>query len=43
LERAIAAGKPAVIELQTDPELVTTRTTLTALREAALKRAAAHD
>ena len=43
LERAIAAGKPAVIELQTDPELVTTRTTLTALREAAPKRAAAHD
>ncbi|HEX6978994.1 MAG TPA: thiamine pyrophosphate-binding protein [Alphaproteobacteria bacterium] len=41
LERAIAAGKPAVIELQTDPELVTTRTTLTALREAALKRASA--
>jgi acetolactate synthase-1/2/3 large subunit len=39
LERAIKANKPAVIELQTDPNLVTTRTTITALREAALARA----
>ncbi|HEX2117007.1 MAG TPA: thiamine pyrophosphate-binding protein [Alphaproteobacteria bacterium] len=39
LERAIKSNKPAVIELQTDPNLVTTRTTITALREAALARA----
>jgi acetolactate synthase I/II/III large subunit len=39
LERAIKANRPAVIELQTDPNLVTTRTTITALREAALARA----
>jgi acetolactate synthase-1/2/3 large subunit len=39
LERAIKANKPAVIELRTDPNLVTTRTTITALREAALARA----
>lgn len=38
LDRAIRSGKPAIIELRTDPELVTTRTTLTALREAALAR-----
>lgn len=37
-ERAVAARKPAVIELRTDPELISTRTTLTAIREAALKR-----
>ncbi len=40
-ERAVAARKPAVIELKTDPELISTRTTLTAIREAALKRRAA--
>ena len=39
LERAIKSNKSAVIELQTDPNLVTTRTTITALREAALARA----
>jgi acetolactate synthase-1/2/3 large subunit len=39
LERAIKSNRPAVIELQTDPNLVTTRTTITALREAALARA----
>lgn len=39
LNRAIQSGKPAIIELRTDPELVTTRTTLTALREAVLARA----
>jgi acetolactate synthase-1/2/3 large subunit len=38
LERAIDSGKAAVVELQTDPELITTRMTLTALREAALAR-----
>ena len=36
--RAVAAKKPAVIELKTDPELISTRTTITAIREAALKR-----
>jgi acetolactate synthase-1/2/3 large subunit len=39
LERAIKANKPAIIEMRTDPNLVTTRTTITALREAALARA----
>ncbi len=38
--RAVAAKKPAVIELKTDPEMITTRTTITAIREAALKRQA---
>ena len=41
LERAMKSGKPAVIELRTDPELVSTRLTITALREAALARAKA--
>ncbi len=35
-DRAAAANKVAVLELRTDPELVSTRTTLTALREKAL-------
>ena len=35
-ERALASGKAAVIELRTDPEVASTRTTLSALREAAL-------
>lgn len=38
LERAMAAGTAAVIELQTDPEAINTRTTLTAIRDAAVKR-----
>ncbi len=38
--RAVASKKPAVIELRTDPELITTRTTISAIREAALKRQA---
>ncbi len=42
LDRAIKANKPAIIELRTDPNLVTTRTTITALREAALARAKEH-
>ena len=37
-ERAAAAGKPAVIEMRIDPEAITTRTTLTAIREQALKK-----
>ena len=36
--RARAAGTPAVIELRLDPEAITSRTTLTALRDAALAR-----
>jgi acetolactate synthase-1/2/3 large subunit len=36
--RALAAGTPAVIELRLDPEAITSRTTLTALRNAALAR-----
>ncbi|MDP7242555.1 MAG: thiamine pyrophosphate-binding protein [Rhodospirillales bacterium] len=36
-ERALASGKAAVIELRMDPEVASTRTTLSALRESALK------
>ena len=35
LERAVAAGRAALIELQTDPEQVSTRLTIKALRERA--------
>jgi acetolactate synthase-1/2/3 large subunit len=35
-ERCLAAGKPALIDLVVDPEAITTRTTLTEIREAAL-------
>jgi acetolactate synthase-1/2/3 large subunit len=38
-ERAAKSGKAALIELRTDPELITTRTTIAALREAAKARA----
>jgi acetolactate synthase-1/2/3 large subunit len=34
-EEAVASGRPAVIELQMDPEMITTRTTLSALRRQA--------
>ena len=37
-ERAAASAKPSLIELRIDPEAITTRTTLTAIREQALKR-----
>ena len=37
-ERALGSGKAAVIELRMDPDVINTRTTLTALREAAAKR-----
>jgi acetolactate synthase-1/2/3 large subunit len=37
-ERALASGTPAVIELRLDPEAITSRTTLTKLREAALAK-----
>ncbi|HEX7954494.1 MAG TPA: thiamine pyrophosphate-binding protein [Burkholderiales bacterium] len=36
-ERALAAGKPALLELRIDPEAITTRTSLTAVREQAVK------
>jgi acetolactate synthase-1/2/3 large subunit len=35
LDRAMASGKPAVIELKLDPEALTPRQTLSAIREAA--------
>src|SRR5262249_39067253 len=37
-ERALASGTPAVIELRLDPEAITSRTTLTKLREVALAK-----
>jgi acetolactate synthase-1/2/3 large subunit len=37
-ERAITAGRPALLELRIDPEAITTRTTLSAVRSAALAR-----
>lgn len=36
LAEARACGRPALIEIQTDPEAITTRTTLTQIREAAM-------
>jgi len=39
-ERAVKSGKAALIELRTDPELISTRLTITALRDAAKARAA---
>jgi acetolactate synthase-1/2/3 large subunit len=38
LERAIASNRPALIELRTDPELISTRLTITGLRQSALQR-----
>ncbi len=40
LDRALAAGKPAVIDILTDPDAITTQTTLSRIREKAL---AAHN
>ncbi len=37
LERSLASNKPAVVELQIDPEAITPRTTLTAIRAEAMK------
>jgi len=37
-ERAVASGKPALIELRVDPEAITPTATITALREAALTK-----
>ena len=36
-ERAVASGKPALIELRIDPDAITPATTLSAIREKALK------
>jgi acetolactate synthase-1/2/3 large subunit len=36
-ERAYASGKPALIELRIDPDAITPATTLSAIREKALK------
>jgi acetolactate synthase I/II/III large subunit len=37
IETALKCGKPAVLDLKVDPEAITTRTTLTAIREASLR------
>jgi acetolactate synthase-1/2/3 large subunit len=34
-DRAVASGKPAILDARTDPERITTRGTITALRAAA--------
>jgi len=39
-EAALAAGRPALLELQTDPEIITPRTTLRAIRDAAARASA---
>jgi acetolactate synthase I/II/III large subunit len=36
-ERAYASGKPALVELRIDPDAITPATTLSAIREKALK------
>ena len=38
-EEALASGKPALLELRIDPDAITTRTSLTAIREDALRAA----
>jgi acetolactate synthase-1/2/3 large subunit len=35
VERALASGKPALVELRMNPDQITTRTTITAMRAAA--------
>ena len=37
-ERAVGSGKPAVIEIMTDPELISSRATVTSMREHAKRR-----
>lgn len=37
-DRALKSGKAALLELRVDPEMITTRTTLTAIREASLAK-----
>ncbi len=39
-EAALAAGRPALLELRTDPDMITPRTTLRAIRDAATRAAA---
>ncbi|MBV8662546.1 MAG: thiamine pyrophosphate-binding protein, partial [Hyphomicrobiales bacterium] len=39
-ERARRSGKPAILHVKVDPEAITPATTLSAIREAALKRRA---
>ncbi len=39
MERALASGKPALVELRMNPDQITTRTTLTAMRAAAKPQA----
>ena len=34
-ERALSSGRPALLEVRLDPEAITTRTTLSAIRKAA--------
>jgi acetolactate synthase-1/2/3 large subunit len=36
-ERALGSGKPALLELRIDPDVITTRTSLTTVREQAIK------
>jgi acetolactate synthase-1/2/3 large subunit len=38
-ERALASGKPALLDVHLDPEVITPRQTLTEIREAALAKA----
>jgi acetolactate synthase-1/2/3 large subunit len=38
LERCLASGKPAVIDVRTDPQAITPNTTLDAIRAAATKK-----
>lgn len=38
VERAVASGKPAIVEIRMNPDQITTRTTLSAIRAAAAKR-----
>jgi len=41
-ERALSAGKPAIIHMKTDPEALTSRITLSKLREQSLARHQQH-
>ncbi len=37
-ERAVSSGKPAVLEIMTDPELISSRATVTSMRDHAKRR-----
>jgi len=41
IDAALKAGRPVVLDLKLDPEAITSRTTLSALRDSAMKRLAA--